>query len=197
MAYKNKEDYKRYKIENRDKLLERRREVYRLKNLNLSKVKVIITDEEKIIKKQLKDKRYREKYPDKIKLKKQEYYQKNKDKINSNYLIKLKSSPQMKISHSIRTRMYQALKGKIKPNSSIKSLGCSIEYFIEFIEGKFIEDMTWDNHGSYWHLDHIKPLCLFNLENELEFSEACHFSNYQPLKCLENLIKNKFYLEIS
>ena len=28
----------------------------------------------------------------------------------------------------------------------------------------FKDEMTWDNYGD-WHLDHIKPLCLFDLSN--------------------------------
>lgn len=103
---------------------------------------------------------------------------------------------------------------KIKP--SIEYLGCSAEYFIEYFKKKmdnfneFSEiEMTWDNI----HIDHIKPISSFNLDDEEEFLSCCHYTNLQPLiaevnlskKCkwsddddvywLEN-IKNKEYYDI-
>lgn len=197
MPYKDKnkrnENTRKYKALNKEKLLERRRELYRLKNKDKITNKKVLSEEEKKLNKAKDDKRYREKYGDKIKVQKKQYYQKNKKIINQKNLLKLKTDPQKKIAHSIRCRMYQALKGKRKPDSSIKKLGCSLSDFIIYIENKFTSEMSWDNHGSYWHLDHIKPLALFNLEDKTEFEIACHYSNYQPLKAIDNLSKNKYY----
>ncbi|KKL15741.1 hypothetical protein LCGC14_2502560 [marine sediment metagenome] len=50
--------------------------------------------------------------------------------------------------------------------------------------------MSWENYGFYgWHIDHIKPLCLFNLSDEKQFNKACHYTNLQPLWAEENLKK--------
>lgn len=197
MPYKDKnkrnENTRKYKLENREELLKRRRELYALKTKDNKKEKIILTEEHKKNLKSIHDKRYREKHLDKIKQQKKEYYNKNKTEINKKYLIKLKENPQKKIAHTIRCRLNQALKGKNKIGSSVKSLGCSIVEFIIYIENKFVDDMSWENHGTYWHLDHIKPLCLFDLENVIDFDSACHYTNYQPLKVIDNLTKNKFY----
>lgn len=80
---------------------------------------------------------------------------------------------------------------KTKP--SIEYLGCSPEYFIEHFKKKmdnfnqFSEiEMTWDNI----HIDHIKPVNSFNLDDEEEFLSCCNYSNLQPLLAEVNLSKN-------
>jgi hypothetical protein len=79
---------------------------------------------------------------------------------------------------------------KTKP--SIEYLGCSSEYFIEYIEKQFKEGMNWDNI----HLDHIKPVSKFNLDDEDEFLQCCNYKNFQPLLAKDNLEKhNKFTKE--
>jgi hypothetical protein len=95
-----------------------------------------------------------------------------------------------------------------KSKHSIEYLGCTIEEFISYFEKKieyfnnFIatsEIMTWDNI----HIDHIKPVSLFNLDDEEEFLDCCHYSNLQPLISTDNLekhnkwepVNNNFWLE--
>jgi hypothetical protein len=41
--------------------------------------------------------------------------------------------------------------------------------------------MTWENWGTKWEIDHIKPLRNFNLNNRDEFLKANHYSNLRPL----------------
>jgi hypothetical protein len=73
---------------------------------------------------------------------------------------------------------------KAKP--SIEYLGCSVEYFKNFIEKKMTKDMTWDNI----HLDHIKPITKFKLDDEDQFLDCCNYTNFQPLLVKDNLEKN-------
>lgn len=104
---------------------------------------------------------------------------------------KYATDPLVRISQSIRVSQRQCLKGKRKPASTFKTLGCSLEYFMEYIEGMFRDGMTWDNYGEYWHLDHKKPLATFSdLTDPDQFAEAQHWSNLQPLLTHENLAKN-------
>jgi len=86
-----------------------------------------------------------------------------------------------------------------KTKASIEYLGCDVIYFKKYIESKMTEEMNWNNI----HLDHIKPINAFNLDENVEFLKCCHYSNFQPLIASENLSKSdkwneddeKFWLE--
>lgn len=53
------------------------------------------------------------------------------------------------------------------------------------------EIMTYENI----HIDHIKPISVFNLENEEEFLECCNYTNLQPLLIKDNLEKSNKWNE--
>lgn len=74
----------------------------------------------------------------------------------------------------------------IKNKHTIEYLGCSIDYFKNFISSKMTSKMNIDNI----HLDHIKPVSLFNLDDENDLMECCHYTNFQPLLIEENLKKS-------
>ena len=67
-------------------------------------------------------------------------------------------------------------------------MGCSVSFLKGFLEAKFKEDMTWENHGE-WHIDHIKPCLSFNLLDEEKQKKCFHYTNLQPLWADENLSK--------
>jgi len=46
--------------------------------------------------------------------------------------------------------------------------------------------MNWQNYGK-WHIDHVKPLSIFDITNEKELYVACNFKNLQPMWALENI----------
>jgi hypothetical protein len=55
--------------------------------------------------------------------------------------------------------------------------------------------MTWDNWGNNgWHLDHVEPLCKFDLTDIEQFKVACHYTNMQPLWKEDHLKKTKLDL---
>lgn len=75
----------------------------------------------------------------------------------------------------------------IKSNNINKYIGCHIEQFKKWLEFQFIDDMNWNNKN--WQIDHIIPVSLFNLNNELERKIAFNWTNVQPLYKDENLKK--------
>ena len=122
-------------------------------------------------------------------------YKNRKEKVNKwnrEYLRrKRKNNIQFKISERIRVRVGLALKGKRKPASAIKDMGCTIKFLIQYLESLFEKNMNWNNYGiNGWHVDHIKPLSLFDLEDKEQFLEACHYTNLQPLWAFDNLKKS-------
>lgn len=113
----------------------------------------------------------------------QSEYQKNKKSVDV----------QFKIASDIRTRLYIGLKavGTGKVGCVVKNIGCSIEELKAHIEEQFKPGMSWDNWSRHgWHIDHIKPLSSFDLTEESQLIEACHYTNLQPLWAEEN--KKKF-----
>jgi hypothetical protein len=73
-----------------------------------------------------------------------------------------------------------------KIKHTIEYLGCDSEYFLSYIKSKLIDGMTFDNI----HIDHIKPVSKFNLDDHEEFLKCCHYTNMQPLLAGDNLKKH-------
>lgn len=124
-----------------------------------------------------------------------DYYKKNyahQRKIrNARQKAKLESDPAFKLRYSITGRMLHALKTKgISKNcSSVVYLGCSIPDLKSWLESKFTSKMNWQNHGQYWHIDHIIPCAAFDLSDHNQALACFHYRNLQPLPAKENIIK--------
>ena len=125
--------------------------------------------------------------------KSKEYQAANKDKVKAYqraYRLKRYSEDaQYRLACILRARLGGAIKNTQKAGSAVKDLGCSISELITHIESKFTNGMSWDNYGE-WEIDHIKPLSKFDLTSTIEFAEACHYSNLQPLWEKENIRKS-------
>jgi len=78
-----------------------------------------------------------------------------------------------------------------KTKHTIEYLGCDSEYFLTYIQCKMTPEMNLNNI----HIDHIKPVSKFNLNNHDEFLKCCHFSNMQPLLVIDNLEKSNKWTE--
>lgn len=104
-----------------------------------------------------------------------------------------KNDARYKLPRMLRNRLHNALKysyTKKKEYKTLSLLGCSIEELKQHIEAQFQPGMTWDN-WSYkgWHLDHIRPLCTFDLTDPEQLKQACHYTNLQPLWGIDNMQK--------
>lgn len=112
---------------------------------------------------------------------------------------KMQNSQRYKIDrlkNNLRSRISKIVNGVVKHGSAIEDLGCSLEDLKIYIQSKFELNMTWDNYGhNGWHIDHIRPLSSFDLENPEEFKKACHYTNLQPLWAKDNLKKSDKWLK--
>ena len=101
--------------------------------------------------------------------------------------------PFLHLAHLQRTNLKRVMKlsnlEKTKP--SIEYLGCSAEYFKDYLQSKMVDGMTFENI----HLDHIKPVSKFDLSNIDALLDCCHYSNFQPLLAKENLEKGNTWNE--
>lgn len=88
-----------------------------------------------------------------------------------------------KITNRIRGRIGNAIRAykAKKYNRSEKLLGCSMEFVFGYLESQFKPNMTWDNYGTKWHIDHIKPCCDFDLTKEEEQYKCFNYTNLRPL----------------
>lgn len=100
-----------------------------------------------------------------------------------------RNDPLFQLTEDIRRRFRVALRRGCKNGSAVKDLGCSIEEFKNHIEARFLPGMTWTNR-SEWHLDHIIPLSLFDLQDRNQLVVALNYRNYQPLWAKDNMRKN-------
>ena len=102
--------------------------------------------------------------------------------------------PIFKLVKTLRSRLGSALnRCNIEKGFSTKQLtGCELPFLKGYLEGKFTEGMSWENHGE-WHIDHIRPCCTFNLTDDQEQKQCFHYTNLQPLWAKDNLIKGGKY----
>lgn len=169
---------KKWKEDNRIYLLEQNKDYY-------------IKNKETI---SIKKSEYRKANIAKSKIKSKEYYNKNKDKINERKRNKRIENPLDQFKSNIKSSIRRSFNenGFTKNSKTFTILGITFAEFKVYIESKFKEGMSWDNHGVYgWHLDHITPISYAKtIEDVVRLN---HYTNFQPLWSFENLSKgNKF-----
>jgi hypothetical protein len=97
-----------------------------------------------------------------------------------------------RIAENLRCRLRAALaRHKFKKTKkTFEYIGCSIDFFVQWLESQFTEGMSWDKR-SVWHIDHIKPCNTFDLSKEDEREKCFHYTNLRPLNAKENLKRPK------
>jgi len=188
---KNKEHNKEYSIkyreENKEKLKIKKKEYYD-KNKEKLKEYHTVTRRDYYLK-------YNKEYY-------KTYYLENKDKIIQTSVNwkrkKREEDPSARIRDNITSQILYGLKNKRK-KSSFDYLEFKLNDLMLSLESKFQDGMTWDNQGSDWHIDHIKPVAAFKLikedgELDLEQIKLCwSLDNLQPLWAKENASKGSWY----
>jgi hypothetical protein len=93
---------------------------------------------------------------------------------------KRREDPKVRLKEALRARIYNSLKDN-KDRSTLEYLGCTIEQYKSHLELQFTPEMTWENWGTYWEIDHNIPLSK---------GGTFHFTNTQPLTITENRKKS-------
>ena len=70
-------------------------------------------------------------------------------------------------------------------------VGYNLEDLVAHLEKQFDNKMNWENYGSYWWVDHIKPRSLFCYDKpeDIEFRKCWALENLQPLEKIMNIKK--------
>ena len=114
-------------------------------------------------------------------------YQQKRRKTDLDFLLR--------INLSSRTRLAIKNQSTIKTGKTKDLLGLPLNEVRKYIESKFSSGMSWKTYGLRgWHIDHIKPLSLFDLTKEEEQKKAFHYTNLQPLWAFDNLSKGNKYV---
>lgn len=151
------------------------------------------------VKKQEYIRQYQLDNPEKQKAYTKKYRQSEKSKTTSRkwrkkeYEEKYGKDPIFTLKLTLRNRLKNALKKGFKKGKTLEMLGCSVEEFKLYLEKQFDKNMSWDNYGSYWELDHIKPCDAFDLNNLEEQKKCFTFTNIQPLEKITNRKKSNKY----
>lgn len=132
---------------------------------------------------------YKKQDKDKLRVKSQQSYQKNKAKITKTYRERRKTDVNFKISQYLRNRVNAIIHFEYKAGSAIRDLGCSVQELKAHLEASFQSGMSWENYGK-WHIDHIFPLSKADLSDRQQFLKVCHYSNLQPLWAADNIRKS-------
>ena len=134
----------------------------------------------------------RRKHAEKRKTQFKDWYANNRERMNAYWRDKRARDIQYRVSANLRARVRDRVRNakSSKTEATMKLLGCSVDFFMDYISSKFQEGMSWENYGE-WHLDHIKPLYLS--ENEEDLLLLNHYTNLQPLWAKDNLRKNRKY----
>ena len=127
-------------------------------------------------------KEYREKNIEKIREVKRTYEKTRKH-----------NDPLYKLISNFRTAVYQVLKENNvdKNRHYFEILKYTPDELIIHLEEKFTDEMSWDNYGI-WHVDHIRPISSFNIQEigDESFMECWSLNNLQPLWGDENIRKS-------
>ena len=111
-------------------------------------------------------KKYNKDNEDKLKEYYSIYHQQNRERKK----ILRRNDPKMRVASNLRNRLYKAVTKKFQGIMSL--VGCELDELLLHLEKQFNDGMSWDNYGSYWEIDHIKPCDSFDLndlnENKVE-----------------------------
>lgn len=178
---KNKESKHNWYIKNRERYLEANRQ-WKINNKERFK------------------KLYRawsEKNKEKMRDASRNWYIKNRDLVIERYKNKYSlrhKTPDGRLKRAVSFGVYKSLK-ELKGGRKWEGLvGYSFAELKEHLEKLFDDNMNWENYGSYWHLDHIRPLVTFDCTDNAQFIECWSLKNLQPLEAKENIRKGGKYI---
>lgn len=129
------------------------------------------------------------------------YYKKNKEKYKEfarKYQAKKrKTNPKYRLDGNMSTAIWRALKENKAGYHWETLVDYTLQDLIKHLENQFSKEMNWNNYGSYWSVDHIKPKSLFNykIADDHEFKTCWCLQNLQPMEKIANIKKYNHYKE--
>ena len=119
------------------------------------------------------------------------YVKKNRAKINLYQKKRRDSDLNFKLAHNLRVRTNKAFKSQNvrKTNKTFDLLGCSHSFFKNWIIHQLYGNMTLENYGSVWQIDHCLAVTSFNLLDGNDMKKCFNWVNLRPMYVKDNIIK--------
>ena len=116
-----------------------------------------------------------------------QYHNNRKDRRSILDKERRKTDLNFKLISNIRTRTSKAFRSQ---NNKMNTLiGCCNSFFKKWIIYQLYGNMTLENYGKVWCLDHCLPLSKINLSHENDLYKITNWVNLRPMYMDENLIK--------
>lgn len=185
---KNKKKYERYQKEYQKKYYQKHKERIKKHQNEYWKKKLIENPE--------KAREYRKSNIERIRENERKWACNNKDKYRKTQREtsqrRRKIDPKFRIDCNMGSLIWHTLRGKKAGKKWEDLIGYTTEDLMEHLERQFDENMNWDNYGTYWDVDHIKPKSLFKYSspNDLGFKKCWALKNLQPLEHIANIKKS-------
>ena len=106
-----------------------------------------------------------------------QYHYKNREKRNQRERTRRGNDVNYRLIINTRRRIHRALKGKSESSSTKDILGKDIVTYKHWIEFQMTPEMNWSNN----EIDHVKPICLFNVSDNEEIKPAFKWKKTQSL----------------
>ena len=124
------------------------------------------------------------------------YYNENRDKIIAHqkeyHKIRRQIDLRYKLVCNLRTRTSLAFRAQNvnKSNKTMELICCTKQFLKNWIQFQLYGDMTVENYGKIWQLDHTIPISSFNLSNENEKRKCFFWCNLRPMYVRDNIVKS-------
>lgn len=101
----------------------------------------------------------------------------------------VKSRYKRDVQFRLRMLISASIRGKIRKEKSTNNYA-NLDKIKDRLESLFTEEMNWENHGTYWHIDHIIPQSLFDFTKDEHIKMCWSEKNLRPILKKENILKS-------
>lgn len=117
------------------------------------------------------------------------WYDKNRKEITAKMSERYKTDEIYRKTIDHRNMLRKMI--KVNKNTKSKHVNCDSSRLHSWLEFQFSDDMSFDNYGTYWVVDHVIPIHKY-LRGEYSEEIVLNWLNICPVLKHKNLIKNKY-----
>jgi hypothetical protein len=106
---------------------------------------------------------------------------------------KKRSTVKGKLNDNLSRAVRQSLRSGTKARCRWEDLvGYTVDQLKAHLEKLFTLEMSWENYGTFWEIDHRIPIAAHNFEspNDPDFKKCWALKNLRPLEIIKNRSKH-------